>query len=62
VGDGPYQNADSPLPHYGYAELYTDGTGSYAVELVDMADGRRKNTGMPEDPTADQMVRTMGRT
>ena len=56
VGDGPYPNSDSPLPHYGYAELYTDGTGSYAVELVDMADGRRQNTGMPEDPTADQMV------
>jgi len=56
AGDGPYPNADSPLSHDWYAELYNDGTGSYAVALVDMADGRRQNTGMPEDPTADQMV------
>lgn len=56
VGDGPYEKAESPLPHYGYAELHTDGTGSYAVELVDMANSRRRNSQMPEDPTADQMV------
>ena len=56
VGDGPHPNADSPLPHYGYAELHTDGSGSYAIELVDMADARRQNTRMPEDQTADQMV------
>jgi hypothetical protein len=56
VGDGPYPNAGSPLPHYGYAELHTDGTGSYAVELVDMEDVRRRNNRMPEDLTAEQMV------
>lgn len=56
VGDGPYPNADSPLPQYGYAELHIDGTGSYAVELVDMAEARRQNSRMPEDPSANQMV------
>jgi hypothetical protein len=56
VGDGPYPNAESSLPHYGYAELHTDGTGSYAVELVDMADARRQNNRLPENPNADQMV------
>lgn len=56
VGDGPYERSESPLPHYGYAELHTDGTGSYAVELVDMASRRRQSTQMPDDPTADQMV------
>lgn len=54
VGDGPYPN--SALPHYGYAELHTDGTGLYAVELVDMAEARRQHNQMPEDPMADQMV------
>jgi len=56
VGDGPYERSESPLPHYGYAELHTDGTGSYAVELVDMADRRRQSTQRPEEPTASQMV------
>jgi hypothetical protein len=56
VGDGPYPNAHSPLPRYGYAELHTDGTGSYAIELVDLAEARRQNTPMPDDPAADQMV------
>lgn len=56
VGDGPYPNGKSSLPRYGYAELHTDGTGSYAVELVDMAEARRQNSQMPDDPTADQMV------
>ncbi len=60
VGDGPYPNSDSPLPHYGYVELHTDGTGSYAIELIDMADVRRENNGMPEDPTAVQMVSDEG--
>jgi hypothetical protein len=56
VGDGPYERSDSPLPHYGYAEFHTDGTGTYAVELVDLATRRRQNSGQPEDPPADQMV------
>lgn len=56
VGDGPHSNAGSSLPHYGYAELHTDGSGSYAVELVDMAGRQRQNNLVPEDPTADQIV------
>jgi len=56
VGDGPYAGANSPLPYYGYAELHTDGTGSYAIELVDISEVQRMNNRMPEDPTADQMV------
>lgn len=56
VGDGPYERSECPLPHYGYAELHADGSGSYAVALVDMAGRRRQSTQMPDDPTADQMV------
>jgi hypothetical protein len=56
VGDGPHPNAESPLPHYGYVELHVDGTGSYAIELLDIAEARRQNSRMPEDRTADQMV------
>lgn len=56
VGDGPHSGTESPLPHYGYAELHTDGTGSYAIELVDVKEVRRQNNRMPDDPTADQMV------
>lgn len=56
VGDGPYTRADSLLPHYGYGELHTDGTGSYAVGLVDIAAVRRSNNLMPEDPETAQMV------
>lgn len=56
AGDGPYPNATSQLPRYGYAELHTDGTGCYALRLIDMAESRRQSTGLPDDPAADQMV------
>lgn len=56
LGDGPYPNGSSPLPHYGYSELHINGTGGYAVALVDMTDARRQNNAMAPDPAADQMV------
>ena len=56
VGDGPYASATSPLPQYGYAELHTDGTGSYAIKLVDISEVQRMNNRIPGDSNADQMV------
>lgn len=56
AGDGPHPRSASPLPRYGYAELHTDGTGSYAVALVDTAEERRRNSLVPDEPSAAQMV------
>lgn len=56
VGEGPYPPLESPLPRYGYAELGTDGAGSYAVMLVDMGEVRRNNSGRAPDATAPQVV------
>lgn len=56
VGDGPHSRADSPLPHYGYAELHTDGAGSYAVQLWDLADRRRQRDREGEQPVEDQIA------
>lgn len=56
VGEGPYAAVESPLPRYGYAELGTDGAGSYAVRLIDIGEVRRSNSGQPQDTTVSQVV------
>lgn len=56
VGDGPYAAQESALPRYGYAELGTDGAGSYAVRLVDLGEVRRSNTGREEDSATRQIA------
>jgi hypothetical protein len=56
VGEGPYGPQESPLPRYAYAELGTDGAGSYAVRLVDLGEVRRSNSGQVQDSAAPQVV------